>query len=211
MLADFVVSHRQQIITRCRRKVAERSSPSPSNADIDHGVPMFLDALLVDLGRGVNVVPNIPVTAAQHGHDLLGLGFSPSQVVHDYGDVGETIAEMAAEAQTRISADEFYTLTKCLDVAIAAAITQYECDRDASTAAEALRESHRIRVLGDGLRAAVRAARAAFETIQAGASDTDGSGAMSLARSLQVTEALNERIQLEIADFAKGAANSVLS
>ena len=99
MLADFVVSNREQIISRCQTKVAKRSSPPPSKAEIDHGVPMFLDELLAELRAGLSPNPDISITAAKHGHDLLQRGFTPSQVVHGYGDVCQTITEMAVETE----------------------------------------------------------------------------------------------------------------
>ena len=42
-----------------------------------------------------------------HGHDLLHQGFSVSQVVHDYGDVCQSITELAMELAAPISAEDF--------------------------------------------------------------------------------------------------------
>ena len=64
-------------------------------------------------------------TAEKHGRDLLERGFTVSQVVHDYGDVCQAITEMAVEGSSDISAAEFHTLNRCLDDAIAAAVTTY--------------------------------------------------------------------------------------
>ena len=46
MLYEFIAVHREEIIRRCRTKVAERSVPPPTEAEIDHGVPLFLDQLV---------------------------------------------------------------------------------------------------------------------------------------------------------------------
>ena len=63
MLADFVVSNREQIITRCRSKVAMRASPPPSEAEIDRGVPMFLDELLRSLRLNLSANADMAETA----------------------------------------------------------------------------------------------------------------------------------------------------
>src|SRR4030095_15865208 len=43
MLDRFIADHRDQIVTRCRAKVAVRSAPVPNQPDEDYGVPLFLD------------------------------------------------------------------------------------------------------------------------------------------------------------------------
>jgi hypothetical protein len=35
---EFVTVYREEIITRCRAKVATRSAPPPTKAEVDHGV-----------------------------------------------------------------------------------------------------------------------------------------------------------------------------
>ena len=46
MLHEFIAINRDEIIRRCRAKVATRSVPPPTEAEIDHGVPLFLDQLV---------------------------------------------------------------------------------------------------------------------------------------------------------------------
>src|ERR1700730_13395817 len=86
MLHDFVTVNRDEIILRCRAKVATRSEPPPTEAEIDHGVPMFLDQLVDELHHGLSANADIAKTATKHGSDLLRQGFTVSQLVHDYGD-----------------------------------------------------------------------------------------------------------------------------
>ena len=52
MLQEFIEIHRDEIIKRCRAKVATRSVPPPTKAEIDHGVPLFLDQLVAALRSG---------------------------------------------------------------------------------------------------------------------------------------------------------------
>ena len=98
MLYEFITLNREEIITRCRAKVATRSMPPPSEAEINHGVPLFLDQLLDMLRSGGTSTLAIDASAGQHGHDLLLKGFTVSQVVHDYGDVCQTVTDLALES-----------------------------------------------------------------------------------------------------------------
>ena len=45
VLHEFIAINRDQIICRCRAKVSGRSTPPPTEAEIDHGVPVLLDQL----------------------------------------------------------------------------------------------------------------------------------------------------------------------
>ena len=112
--------------------MATRSIPPPTAAEIDHGVPVFLDQLVNALRLGLRVNPEITNSALQHGHDLLAQGFTVSQVVHDYGDVCQSITELAVEMNAPISTDDFRMLNRCLDDAIAGAVTEYGRERNQS-------------------------------------------------------------------------------
>ena len=57
-----------------------------------------------------------------------------SQVVHDYGDVCQAITELAVEMDAPISTDDFRMLNRCLDDAIAGAVTEYGRERNQSDA-----------------------------------------------------------------------------
>src|SRR4029078_5833541 len=114
MLYEFVHSNRQEITRRCQAKVATRSIPPPSEAEINHGVPLFLDQLVDMLRSGGTSTFAIDASAAQHGHDLLLKGFTVSQVVHDYGDVCQTVTDLALETNVPINTEEFRTLNRCL-------------------------------------------------------------------------------------------------
>src|SRR4029453_1371520 len=102
MLHEFVTVNRDEIISRCRAKVASRSIPPPTAAEIDHGVPLFLGQRVAALRRGLSSSPEIGRSAILHGHDLLIRGFSVSQVVHDYGDVCQSIPGLDREVDAPI-------------------------------------------------------------------------------------------------------------
>jgi hypothetical protein len=132
VLHEFIAVNRDEIIQRCRAKVATRLIPPPTEVEIDHGVPVFLEQLRNALRLGETTSPEISKSAIRHGHDLLRQGFTVSQVVHDYGDVCQAITELAVETNAPISTNDFRTLNRCLDDAIAGAVTQYGRERNQS-------------------------------------------------------------------------------
>ena len=77
---------------RCvRARVAARTSPKPSAEELENGIPVFLDQLgdALRLAESSDVVDHDRSVRApaEHGHDLLRMGLTIAQVVHDYGDV----------------------------------------------------------------------------------------------------------------------------
>src|SRR6185436_20886749 len=93
-LYEFIGVYREDIIRRCRAKVATRSAPPPTKGEIDHGVPMFLDQLVEALRLRPVSNPEIDRSAVLHGQDLLRQGFTIAQVVRDYGDVCQSITDL---------------------------------------------------------------------------------------------------------------------
>jgi signal transduction histidine kinase len=185
MLHEFITLNREEIIRRCRAKVAARSIPTPSEAEINHGVPLFLDQLVSALRSGEKSSLEIDRSAGQHGHDLLLEGFTVSQVVRDYGDVCQTTTELAVETNAPISTDDFRILNRSLDKAIAIAVTMYERESQQSRFHDAAeRRSERIGFLVHELRNLVNTAIVAFEVLKTGNAGVAGSTGAILNRSL---------------------------
>lgn len=211
MLYEFISLHRNAIIARCRAKVATRSIPPPSDAEIEHGVPLFLDQLVEALRPG-GEGQDIETSARQHGLDLLRQGFTVSQVVHDYGDVCQTVTELAVETNAPISAGDFRMLNRCLDEAIAAAVTTYTGEsaqrasgRQHQEASE--RSNERVGFLVHELRNLVGTAIVAFEVLKTGNVGVSGSTGAVLQRSLIGLRDLIAH-SLDEVRMAKGAMNS---
>jgi signal transduction histidine kinase len=184
MLYEFITLNREEIITRCRAKVATRSIPPPTDAEINHGVPLFLDQL-VDMLRSGGTTRAIDKTAGEHGHDLLRQGFTVSQVVHDYGDVCQTVTDLALETNAPISTEDFRTLNRCLDDAIASAVTMYTSESQRSHAESAAeRDSERLDFLVHEMRNLVSTAVVAFEVLKSGNVGVGGSTGAVLNRTL---------------------------
>ena len=209
MLHAFISNNRQEIIARCRAKVLRRSIPSPTKAEIDHGVPVFLDQLADALRRHLNSSADISSSAVQHGHELLLQGFTVSQVVHDYGDVCQAITELAVEMNAAISTDEFRMLNKCLDDAIAGAVTEFSREQNQSTLdGETARGNERAGFLAHEMRNLLNTAIIAFEVLKTGNVGVGGSMGAVLHRSLTGARALAGRSLAEVR-ITEGSQNPV--
>jgi signal transduction histidine kinase len=199
MLHDFIDSNREEIIRRCRAKVATRAIPSPTLAEIDHGVPVFLAQLADALRRHLVSSPDIARTAVQHGHELLHRGFTVSQVVRDYGDVCQAITEMAVEMNAPISTEDFRMLNQCLDDAIAGAVTQFGREQHQSTLdGESARRDEHAGFLAHEMRNLLNTAIVAFEVLKTGNVGVGGSTGTVLHRSLMGARALAGRSLAEV-------------
>jgi len=185
MLYEFITLNRMEIITRCRAKVTTRLMPLPSAAEISHGVPLFLDQLVAILRSGGTSTLEIDQSAGQHGHDLLLKGFTVSQVVHDYGDVCQTVTDLALETNAPISTEDFRTLNRCLDEAIASAVTIYMRESQQSHPDNSTdRDNERVGFLVHEMRNLVNTAVVAFEVLKSGNVGVGGSTGAVLNRTL---------------------------
>ena len=184
MLDAFVAENRDEIIRRCRAKVALRSIPTPTPAELEFGVPRFLDQLVDALRLQGSSESDIGTSAARHGRDLHLQGFTVSQVVHDYGDVCQSITDLAVELKAPISVEDFRTLNRCLDDAIASAVTEYGRGNQALVAAESTRDDERLAFLAHEIRNLVGTASVAFEVLKTGNVGVSGSTGSVLQRSL---------------------------
>jgi signal transduction histidine kinase len=194
MLQEFIEVNRNEIIDRCRTKVTARSFPPPTAAEIDHGVPMFLDQLVVSLRDPSLKNLDISLSAIKHGHDLLVQGYTVSQVVHSYGDVCQAITELAIETVAPVSTDDFRMLNRCLDDAIAGAVTEYGRERNRSLVnTESSRGSERLGYFAHELANLINTGIIAFEILKTGNVGVTGSTGAVLHRSLMGLRALVSR------------------
>ena len=123
--------------------------------------------------------------AAQHGRELLTLGFSVDQVVHDYGDLCQAITDLAYERDAPFQIDEFRTLNRCLDNAIADAVTEFSYQRDFAVADRQAIEMHeRLGFFAHELRNLLQTATLAFTAAKTGNLSLSGATGTVLERSL---------------------------
>jgi hypothetical protein len=173
-LHDLVATHRDNLIDRCHAKAAERSVSAPPTVVSDHAVSVCLQQLLGELHGAASQSEAIAAGARLHGRDLMRNGFTVSAVVHNYGDVCQAITDVAVETSTRIESEGFRTLNRCLDDAIAAAVTAH--------ASELL--FTRDRAAQAALQAWVDTAISAFEALHTGRVGVSGSTGALLGRTL---------------------------
>ena len=191
MLHEFVTTHREAIVARTREKMTHRPWPTASTSELEHGVPLFLTQLSETLRCESTATPFAPdaigAAAARHGAALLALGFTVSQVVHDYGDICQAVTELALENDAPITTQEFHTLNRCLDTAIAEAVTEH-----ARVTAEfkSIEEVERLGQLTHEIRDKLNTALFAFHALKRGAVAINGSTGAVLGRSLMGLRAL---------------------
>jgi signal transduction histidine kinase len=199
MLDAFIQSNRTNIITRAKVRVASRPCPTPSPMELTSGIPVFLDQLCDALrdAKSTDVIDHeqMSKTAGRHGNDLLRMGLTIGQVVHDYGDVCQTITELVVEQNAVISAAEFRTLNLCLDDAIAGAVTEYARQREREIAELG---TERLGILAHELRGSLNTAMLSFESIQSGRVAAGGSTGVVHARSLIALRELVDRSLVEV-------------
>lgn len=209
MLHEFITQHRNEIITRCIDKVATRTIPPPTPTMTNHGVPVFLDELIEALRPGFVANGRIADSAIQHGHDLLLQGYTVSQVVHDYGDVCQVVTQLAMDLNAPIGTADFRVLNRCLDDAIAGAVSQYGNERNQTTLeSENARGTERLGFLAHELRNLINTALIAFEVLKTGQVGVKGSTGDVLERSLQGIRTLAEHSLAEVR-LAHGIYNLV--
>jgi len=217
MMYQFLTVNRGALIARCRDKVALRSPPGVTEQELAHGVTVFLDQLIQTLmaeraddpqrsrqvsgesGGSSRAASDIGDSATPHGRELLGHGFTIEEVVHDYGDLCQAISDLAFETGAQIGVDEFRTLNRCLDNAIASAVTEYTRQREPEAAdrhAQALNE--RLGIFAHELRNMLFAAKLAQRAIKAGNVGANGATAGVLDRALASMGKLIDRSLAEV-------------
>ncbi|TFY98458.1 sensor histidine kinase [Ramlibacter rhizophilus] len=214
---QFLAANREELIARCKQKVAARPKRSATPQQLVHGIPIFLEQLTRTLeaeekgqaaegtrisgaaGGQVLSASEIGVTAAAHGKELLELGFSVDQVVHDYGDLCQAITDLAVERDAPFTIDEFRTLNRCLDNAIADAVTEFSALRDVSRdLAHAAAENRRMGFLVHELRNGLGTASLALNALEMSNMPVSGATGAVLKRSLATLRTLTEQAIAEV-------------
>ena len=203
MMHTFLSNNRNELISRCKMKVSQRPRRGATDEQLKNGVPLFLDQLIRTLiaessqeddvalqvsgpsGGDILALSEIGVGATAHGKALLGLGFTVDQVVHDYGDLCQSITELAYERDAPFSVEEFRTLNRCLDNAIADAVSEFSAQRDASLVDRLSSEANeRLGFLVHEVRNALQMANLAVRAMELGSLAFTGATGSVLKRSL---------------------------
>jgi signal transduction histidine kinase len=177
-------------------------APESLGEELEYGITVFLDQIIKTLqveetshpmesrqvsgpSGGVEAVfSEMGDAAKQHGRELLQHGFTIDQVVHDYGDLCQSATDLAVELNSPITNDEFRTLNRCLDNAIAVAATEFSAQRDNIFTDKEIQANQRLGFFAHELRNHLNSAMLALTAIKSGSVGLTGATGAVLDRSL---------------------------
>jgi signal transduction histidine kinase len=225
MMHAFLSNNRDDLVARCKEKVSKRPQRSATDEQLSNGVPLFLDQLIRTLiaeakgiddvavrisgpsGGDTSALSEIGVTAAAHGKALLEIGFTVEQVVHDYGDLCQAITELAHERDAPFRVEEFRTLNRCLDAAIADAVSEFSAQRDsANTERLASEANERLGFLVHEIRNALQMANLSVRAMELGGLTLTGATGSVLKRSLA---SMRNLVDSSLAEVRAGSSSPV--
>ncbi len=197
MLHEFLEKYRKEILLLSEEKTLKLAGIRGGSDQLKLGLPLFYVQLIRVLEHKLSSNPpeELLVAAAEHGKEFLRLGYSVSHVVHAYGAMCQAITELATIKGANISSSEFNILNGCLDVAIAAAVSEFQFR---SVEANEAREVQHLGFLAHELRNALSSATLAQEMIKAGLVGTGGSTAAVLEANLSRMRHLIDRSLSEV-------------
>ncbi len=223
MMHNFLANNRADLIARCKAKVAMRPERVATAEQLQNGIPMFLDQLTRTLqaeqggeseesvrisGHSAGATlerSEMAISATAHGKEMLTLGYTVDQVVHDYGDLCQSITDLAYERDAPFAVDEFRTLNRCLDDAVADAVKEFSFEREAVLARrQTLDANERLGFLAHELRNALSVANLALRALEAGTLPVAGATGTVLKRSLTTLGSLVDRALSEVRFTAGG-------
>ncbi|MCY7313146.1 MAG: HAMP domain-containing histidine kinase [Pseudoxanthomonas sp.] len=194
-----------------------RAPMGKASAELDHGISIFLEQLIKTLeleesadcidsrkvsgpsGGGKPALSEIGESATQHGRELMQHGFSLEEVVHDYGDLCQAITDLAVEQDADITPDEFRTLNRCLDNAIASAVTEFGYQTDSAAADRQAQDlNERLGYFAHELRNQLCTATLALSIIKQGSVGLGGATGGVLDRALVGLSDLIDRSLAEV-------------
>ena len=211
VLHDFLTLHKTDLLEECRARARERDPSRSPATRMSDGIPTFLNQLIRTLqieqtstpqrsrlvsgpSGGGPAASEVADSAAIHGRELSRRGCSVDQVVHEYGDLCQSIGDLAIAHDESISVDEFRTLNRCLDNGIADAVTEFAADRLALVRLSVSgAQNERLGVLAHELRNHLHTATLAIMALRAGKVGLTGATGAVLDRSLIGMRALIDR------------------
>jgi hypothetical protein len=175
-LHELINLYRDEIIRRCE----STAGPQATGDWMPQGVAAFLDQLMVELRESPQreVIDEVVMPG---GDELISPMSSVSQLTQPYRGVGRSVIEIALELNVPISADDFVMLDRCLDVAIADAVTQH-------VRMQKIGSDRAVNTLQDLTNTAI----SAFEVLQTGTVGVVGKTGTLVLRSLMDIRALTE-------------------
>lgn len=193
-LHRFLDEHRDEILELTKRRIVQASSHGTEDELID-SIPELYDDLVATLRREAGLARQTQPTtlkksATVHGAQRLRLGFTITQLVHDYGALCHSITELAKE-NTSITPQEY--------VAIAEAVAEYSSLREQDNERQTdRRATEHLGIVAHELRNAISAAVLSFDAIRRGQVGIGGRTSNVLERSLLRLRTLIDRSLTEV-------------
>jgi len=199
-LYNFLKNNRALIIADTEKRTILLAALRPTSEQLEKGLPIFFDQLIEVLKKeqskvGAQDEQEILVSAGSHGKELLRLGYTLSHVVHSYGAMCQAITGIASDTKAPVTALEFHNLNRCLDIAIAGAVTEFESIRHLENKN---REVVHLGSIAHELRNALNRARISFQMLAKGIVGLGGSTSKVLAHSLDELDHLINRSLSEV-------------
>jgi signal transduction histidine kinase len=179
--------------------VLEHTPAEPEESEIDKaGMVRAADASdepAIARAAGRPFDAEVARTAGAHGQELQKCGFTLSHVVHAYGSMCQAITELAIEKGAPVTPKEFKKLNRCLDVAIAGAVTTFQARH---SSVDSSREVQHLGFLAHELRNALTTVNVSLRLIKNGVVGFGGSTGQVLDRGLKNIQELIDRSLTEV-------------
>jgi signal transduction histidine kinase len=150
-------------------------------------------AIAASAGRPYDV--EVARSAGAFGKELQLLGYTLSHVVHAYGAICQSITQIAIAKEAVISNEEFRELNRCLDTAIAGAVTGFHAE---SAEGHNTRETEHLGFLAHELRNGLAIVNTSLRVIKNGTVGFGGSTGQVLDRALKQLQELIDRSLAEV-------------
>jgi signal transduction histidine kinase len=211
MLHAFLSQHRNELIRNCAGLVSARLSAHAIPFQDPECIAPFLDQVINTLraedssqaqksldisgtGDGLPGSSEVGDAAVLNGSNAFRHGVAIEQVVHGYGDLCQAVTSMAYEKGQPIKAEEFRSLNRCLDNAIAAAVSEYSYQRGQAEEVRTVAElNEQLGMLAHELRNHVNTASLALMALKTGKVGIEGATGEILGRALQGLRSIIDR------------------
>lgn len=179
--------------------VLEHAPNEPAHPDVDKdGMVRAANdgdepAIAAAAGRPYDV--EVARSAGAYGSELEHRGYTLSHVVHAYGAICQSITTLAIAKNVPITTEEFRELNRCLDTAIAGAVTMFHAERAEGFTT---RETEHLGFLAHELRNALAIVHTSLRLIRSGTVGFGGSIGQVLDRALKRQQELIDRSLAEV-------------
>lgn len=210
MLYEFLEQNQLEILSMTEKKTLHLEALSPNSDLLKQSLPIFYNqlksALLLQKQSTPSTAAKDEVIRAEqeglvtqeaqiHGAELMRLGYTLPHVIYTYGTLCQSINELADAKKITFTKEEFQNLNRCVDVAIAGAITGHELSRGTK---ETHGELERLGFFAHELRNALSSVNISLQLIKKGTAGFNGTTGQVLGKSLKRIEEIINRSLTEV-------------